>query len=165
MNIRTFFVTQDREKFTIQSQEQQPRSPLIQLKERSLPFQSNNQQPTQSLHQADVQVLFWVYFSQQLSPPPQTLYCCARLWPGSHNLLQYTWKPRMAQKKVSHAYWYISVVWTRLLIVCMYQRMSDKFNSSLSAKYEHMQNCYNWFKCKRKTHFNQLLIQYFLDIP
>ena len=80
MDIRTFFVTQDREKSTVQSKEQQPRSPLIQLKERSLLFQLNDQQPTQSLHQVDVQVLFWVvFFPTILAPLPP--YCCARHLP------------------------------------------------------------------------------------
>ena len=44
---------------------------MIQLKDRSLLFQSNNQQPTQSLRQADVQVLFGVVriFPNNLLPP------------------------------------------------------------------------------------------------
>ena len=56
----------------IQSKEQQPRSPSIQLKERSLLLQSNDQQPTRSLRQADIQVLLWVvdFFQRSLPPPP-----------------------------------------------------------------------------------------------
>ena len=66
MDIRTFSIDRS---LLIQSKEQQRRSPLIQLKERSLPFQSNDQQPTQSLCQVDVQVLLWVVLFQLSSPP------------------------------------------------------------------------------------------------
>jgi len=48
---------------------------LIQLKERSLPFQSNDQQPTQSLRQADVQAKFyseWYFFQRSSPPQPST---------------------------------------------------------------------------------------------
>ena len=69
MDIRTFFVTQDRSPL-IQSQEQQPRSPLIQLKERSLPFQSNDQHPLGPFVKQTFRFYSEWYFFQQSSPPP-----------------------------------------------------------------------------------------------
>ena len=58
---QTFFVTENRSPL-IQSMEQQPRSPLIQLKEQqpgatAQESTSKDQQPTQPLRQADVQLL------------------------------------------------------------------------------------------------------------
>ena len=49
---------------------------LVGVKERSLPFQSSDKQPTQSLCQADILVLPWVVLFQRSSPPPNPLQLC-----------------------------------------------------------------------------------------
>ena len=66
----------------------------LQLKERSPPFQSNKQQPTQSLCQADVpSYILWVT-SQQSSPPqPSTAAHAYETW------RTWTWRTRVHSTK------------------------------------------------------------------
>lgn len=84
-----------------------------------------------------------------------TVFFCLQLftcmWPPYS--LWYTQKPQMAERKVKSEGGLSAVPTCKLrvdLFVHSCATVSDKFNSSLNPKYEHVQNCSTLFEHERK---------------